>query len=298
MLVFLAQGAPEPTAQALIERLRSETPEERNAAAEGLKKLGRRALAALKVAVKDSDAEVASRAKQLLDVLAASAGMEEMAKIEKAYSAAGSLEVKVSGESSFLEKGRIVKRQTSCLVYLKGDKESFVHGEILQEGEKDEFTFVSNGTFAIGNATARDKSGTVTLGKMDKFAPTTEINAKIYSILAHGGHGLLVNSIHSAIMADLPIFVSANLNFIDCRDLMSNDGEGPESVLSYRWNKKAGSGELDGKFTLWYKSETSVLLKRMIEIREENGNPVTIKETFSKFVLGEKIPSEKFTLPE
>jgi hypothetical protein len=292
---LLTQGNGEPTVESLVERLRSEDLGSRNEAAEALKKLGSRALPALKTACKDSDAEVASRAKQILETLSASGGTEEMARIAKAYSAAGSLELKVSADSTTRGAARAAKVHTSGQIYLRGNQEVFIRGEILGEEEKAEFTFVSNGTSAVGIASSRDKSGNITQGRMDAFKPPAELNAQIYSVLATRGPVSMFPMLHAEIMVGLPFVLYHDS--VRIRDVKSEEPSPSESVLTYRWVADELRGVPDAEFRLWYKPGTSVLIKRSGNLRDASGESGTVEEAFSDYVLGGKIPSERFALP-
>lgn len=70
MVVILGLEGVQEDAAKLVERLRSESPEERAEATRKLKKLGKEAVGDLKKAAGDKDLEVSGRAKHLLEILA------------------------------------------------------------------------------------------------------------------------------------------------------------------------------------------------------------------------------------
>lgn len=70
LAVLASQPAPARGAEELIERLRSESVEERDDAARALRALGKAAAPALRKAAGDPDPEIRGRVRRLLDLIA------------------------------------------------------------------------------------------------------------------------------------------------------------------------------------------------------------------------------------
>src|SRR4051812_16791112 len=67
--LLLALALQDPTPRALVEKLRSEDPAERDEAARKLKAIGRPAVRDLEEAARDRDVDVSSRAKRIIRVI-------------------------------------------------------------------------------------------------------------------------------------------------------------------------------------------------------------------------------------
>src|SRR5436190_189672 len=100
MLLVALLLAQEPTAEQLIEKLRSSSAEEREAAMSSLRKLGPFARPLLEKAAQDKDADLALRAKDILASLAGQASLEDFQKINAAMDQARTMSVKFQVERS------------------------------------------------------------------------------------------------------------------------------------------------------------------------------------------------------
>jgi outer membrane lipoprotein-sorting protein len=110
--------------QALIDRVRSDRIEERQAAAEDLRKIGKEALPALEAAIKGTtDPEVALRLKGIVNALAVPGAAESLKSIERLLAGAGAVRIAFHQETRTLGKDLDVRQgSTGTLLFAKGNK--------------------------------------------------------------------------------------------------------------------------------------------------------------------------------
>src|SRR4051812_31038562 len=94
----------EKTAEQLVEQLRSDQPDQRDAAVRELLRLGESSVPALEKATKDKDPEVALRARWAIRVVNPASSREAIQNIEEAISKARSVRVVFEGETHRLDK--------------------------------------------------------------------------------------------------------------------------------------------------------------------------------------------------
>jgi hypothetical protein len=110
--------------QALIDRVRSDRIEERHAAGEELRKIGKEALPALEAAIKGTtDPEVALRLQGIVNALAVPAAAESLKRIEQLLTGAGAVRIAFHQETRTLGKDLDVRQgSTGTLLFAKGNK--------------------------------------------------------------------------------------------------------------------------------------------------------------------------------
>lgn len=124
VLAVLALQDGDRHTRELIDRVRSEKVEERNAAAQELRKIGKDAVPALEAALKETrDPEVALQLKGILAAIAVPSAEEAMKRIEGGFSAARAVRIAFHQETRTVGKDLDVRQASAgTLTFAKGDK--------------------------------------------------------------------------------------------------------------------------------------------------------------------------------
>ena len=150
----LALLAPQETDAArireLIERARSDRVEERNAAGEELRKIGKEAQPALEAAIKGTtDLEVALRLQGIVNALAVPGAAESLKRIEQLLAGAGAVRIAFHQETRTLGKDLDVRQgSTGTLLFAKGNKARL---ELVPEKGKELLTISDGESLADRN---------------------------------------------------------------------------------------------------------------------------------------------------
>jgi outer membrane lipoprotein-sorting protein len=278
----------EKTAEQLVEQLRSDQPDQRDAAVRELLRLGESSVSALEKATKDKDPEVALRARWAIRVVNPASSREAIQNIEEAISKARSVRVVFEGETHRLDKdtGEDFKTTFAGEVFLKKGNRAYYSMKRVAEFKHDpaECILISDGSQVHGGGgvlpsrveTPEDLQSSLSIA-VARTGPCASSEV-VWDILGfnirHENTGKMSETLQLSAFSPL-----------------ADDGE--SKVLGYTLaSTKYGT---TGKVQLWYDPKTYRLIKRKLT---NSGRNTTITETFKEFTLNADIPDEKFKLPE
>lgn len=276
----------------LTEKLRSDAVEERDEAARKLKTLGAAALPALKELSKSADADLASRAREIVDAIETALAAQAFRKMEDVLQTAKTVTLSVDvtwrkkngrfSESRFQGTGTILlKEGGKTRLSIKGTVESSTKGKENPRREKESW-IVCDGTLAEGDYIALN--GESSGGTRGPAAGKTFF----CTLLARGGVGAYTQGWMFNAEPDLDKIARMS----ELR--LEETGKG-ERVLSYTLEIAGVGSPLSVK--AWLSEDGRRVLKRTMTSKD-GGDEREITETYAGLEIDADIPDETFKRPD
>jgi hypothetical protein len=277
-----------PTPEELIERLRSDRVEIRDAALKELKRGGNSSIPALEKAVKDPDVELASRAQEVIRIFKAEACAATFQEMSQDLLKSRSARVQFRSRASVTRLREAETLECSGEIWSQEGGKLYLRSSVAVNDRRRTFLMVSNGTRTVTHWSqcAMDHSETrIGLTHQVKVA-LSQMGPTFLTLLISGAP--LGNGLNS--------FVDPQ-RFEQQAEISYGGEEGRMAILTYATRSLQGAGALKG--ALWYDPLNRRVYRRRLSgfaDRTEAGTDFT--EHFDEFSLNVDIPDEKFTLPE
>jgi outer membrane lipoprotein-sorting protein len=267
----------DPNVEQLIERLRSDKAEEREEATRKLKDAGEAALPLLEKAAKDSDSEVARRAREIVAAIPFEPGRKALEKLEETLHKSRGFRMRFRFEPEPGGTGAPPGSKGEGVLLL-GEKGTMrFESTLFVGGEKPRVLMVSDGTH-VGAA-------------MNDLPP----------IVRDRPPELRENMVRGMIRAG--VFISSIQRGVqDTKSYLTTKGhklgeDGPGTrTLSYTLEVPGIGATADCK--LWYDTASWTPRKRTISISQGEQIRYSITELYPEFVLDPEFPADAFKVPE
>jgi outer membrane lipoprotein-sorting protein len=270
LVLLLGQSVGE-----LVEKLRSESVEERDDAENQLRKLGKTNLPELEKLSRDRDPEVARRIQGILEPIRTEMGLEILQKLEDSIGKAKTVRVawKYEGDGP---PGDPARGRGSGLVLLQEGNRLRMELQMNFLGQDHKGTFISD-----GKRMSASLDGTPAI----VYDPPKTLRTMVGLALVRGG-GML--SLSRKEEQDPKTFMPV---------ISARPGEDDGLDKTIFFTVRLQGGLETGEIKLWYDPKTGSPRKRTVLIKRGGQGNTTITETYQEYILDQAIPDEKFVIP-
>jgi hypothetical protein len=290
LLLAAALFLQEPTLDQLIDGLRADRVEDREAAAKALKLRAPSSIPLLNRASRDSDPEVAQRSQDILDLLGKETGPRDFEKLEEAFLGARTITVKMRGETSKMKGKAEDRSKVTATIILAGSNRVFMRqSEQDAQGAKYGFSLISDGSKMMKVLEYGD-SRDARLMKVPK-----DLHQNLTAILVRDGSpGMMLGFLSGNRGTEEDFFLQNVYRF---RDYKVVEWDDTAKVLTYGLSYRLEQRRVQGRISYDPKSYLPTRRTRHIEC-DVVGYGMTLIETNEEFTLNADIPDETFKLPE
>jgi hypothetical protein len=293
-MIFLAAllfQSQESSVFDLINQLRSEKVEERESATRTLRSMGRKSVPDLERASQDKDAEVSSRAREILAQIDSDVAEATFLKIEGRIEKATSVRIRYTLNASYeYRNGSGEKKDYEAKGELLAKGASGIRfGRTLKPGGKiDDIGVISDG----------DRAVMVYGGKPHREVPSSKDYAIgiLIAFTRLGSDGLwplLHEPDAGAGPDDSNLPETDEKKLIRLSEFRSGEDEGRLKTMTYKVSFPRETGSVEVK--LWYAPDASTIAKRELQVRTK----VLLgkfSESYQEFALDTEIPDSTFDL--
>jgi hypothetical protein len=285
LLLAAAILLQDPTVEQLIEKLGSEHIEEREKAATKLIELGLTALPALEAAVRSGDAEIASRAEQILRPIRAQIARRSFQAFEVKIRAATHLRTRFTLHIERNELEPLERKGTGLVEDFEGEFLSAspqkIHAVLrnMRSLTVEPRRMICDGEFF----TTRTE-----VSSWNKRSAPADLGGKLTTALVRSGLGYWWMATEGFLFRD----PRAGQVLSDFR---AGEPEGSVSTILYKLSDQEHVATLQVK--VWYDPKIVKLVKRTLD-GEMLGKKWSSTESYEDFSIDADITDEKFKLPE
>jgi len=273
----------------LIEMLRSDSIEEREKAAQELKKMGKQAIQQVERAAQDKNTDVAVRAQEILVFLRTQISLEEFHKVERMFLKDSAVKVRFKGSCASSRDDVLETFQVSGLFIIKSNNRAYIRSTIAWNGQTQEVFIISD-----GQKTFISKRGE---GEIDESPTDSRLSEDLRKELLQVGPTYLSICILASTWPEKGWCFTAPSDIARLSEIKPGMNDGDTKSLTYSTNSKKNASRLTG--TLWYEPATCTPVKReLVDDVKAGAHALQLSESFEAFSSDPDIPDATFTCPE